>query len=348
MSGNNGEFSPRSASRCGITILILLAFAAPSTALDVEKAWHSYTNSDYGFSLKYPDNLTLFSSGLDAQNDHSSYIPICTHTTRVCLLYNGKEYEGTNFEAAAFTVNVRREARTKPACDQLDAGADPAKKIVINGTSFTYRQLGGAALSHDISSRAYRTFRDGVCFELALSIASTNIGVYDAGTIGDFNPAKLDRALDQVLHTFRFVGPVVDGPAWRPYRNEMVGGSFEYPDGASVQKTIDYTNDDYWSDEITDEVRFSYQGFTYSVAAKVNLKDKGAASAWLKSHGFPDLDSAQPVEHAEYNSEYKAGKYYYVYGENMLYILSVSNDKGIVPPATAPLFRHFLTSFAPD
>jgi hypothetical protein len=128
----------------------------------------------------------------------------------------------------------------------------------------------------------------------------------------------------------------------------MVGGSFEYPDGASVQKTIDYTNEDYWSDEITDEVRFSYQGFTYSVAAKVNIRDKGEASAWLKANGFPDLDSAQLVEHAEYNSEYKAGNYYYIYGESILYILSVSNDKGIIPPANAPLFRHFLTSFAPD
>ncbi len=44
----------------------------------------------------------------------------------------------------------------------------------------------------------------------------------------------------------------------------------------------------------------------------------------------------------------KAGNYYYIYGENTLYILSVSNDKGIIPPANAPLFRHFLTSFAPD
>ena len=348
MSGNNGKFPGGAASRCGITILILLAFAAPSTALADEKDWHSYTNSDYGFSLKYPDNLTLFSTGLDAQNDHSSYIPICTHATRVCLLYNGKEYEGTNFEAAALTVNVRREARTKSACDQLDAGSDPVKKTVINGTSFTYSQQGGAALSNDINSRAYRTFRHGVCFEVALSITSADIGAYDAEAIRAFKPAKLDRELDQVLRTFRFVGPVADGPAWRPYRNEMVGGSFEYPDGASVQKTIDYTNEDYWSDEITDEVRFSYQGFTYSVAAKVNIRDKGEASAWLKANGFPDLDSAQLVEHAEYNSEYKAGDYYYIYGESILYILSVSNDKGIIPPANAPLFRHFLTSFAPD
>ena len=346
MSSNDETFSGRAASLCGITVLILLAFAPSSTALDVEKAWHSYTNSDYGFSLKYPDNLTLFSSGLDAQNDHSSYIPICTHTTRVCLLYNGKEYEGTNFEAAAFTVNVRREARTKSACDQLETGSDPVKKTVINGTSFTYSQQGGPALSHDISSRAYHTFRDGICFEVALSIASTNIGVYDAGAIRDFSPAKLGRELDQVLHTFRFVGPVADGPAWRPYRNEMVGGSFEYPDGASVQKTIEYPGD--WPDGITDEAHFFYQGFTYSVAVKADLKDKGAASAWLKANGFPDLDSAQLVEHAEYNSEYKAGNYYYIYGESILYILSVSNDKGIVSPANAPLFRHFLTSFAPD
>jgi len=346
MSGNNGKFPGGAASRCGITILILLAFAPSSTALDDEKNWHSYTNSDYGFSLKYPDNLTLFSTGLDAQNDHSSYIPICTHATRVCLLYNGKEYEGTNFEAAALTVNVRREARTKSACDQLDAGSDPVKKTVINGTSFTYSQQGGAALSNDISSNAYRTFRHGVCFEVALSITSADIGAYDAGAIRGFNPAKLDRELDRVLHTFRFVGPVADGPAWRPYRNEMVGGSFEYPDGASVQKTIEYPGD--WPDGITDEVRFSYQGLTYSVAAKADLRDKGEASAWLKSNGFPDLGSAQLVEHAEYNSEYKAGDYYYIYGESILYILSVSNDKGIIPPANAPLFRHFLTSFAPD
>ena len=139
----------------------------------------------------------------------------------------------------------------------------------------------------------------------------------------EFDAAKLGQQLDRILHTFRFVGPVVDGPGWRVHAGDGCDGTFEYPETDVVVTAIESTNERLNSNDITCEEYFSDRGLNYTVAEKVNLKDRNEFERWLKSFGYPDLSGARVEATSEYLTKYKAGSYYYIYGEGTAFILSV-------------------------
>lgn len=312
--------------------------------------WQNYSNSDFGFSLSYPTNLTLNLGGI-AYKEASllSFIPPCDPATVVCLFYNGREYENTNFEAAALSVNILRDFRTDAACSKIDTGSYPVKTKILNGVLYHYGMTGDAATSHAEGGLAYRTLHNGVCFELAVGISETNPGAYDPGAVKVFNAAKLEKELDDTVSTFHFTGPVRDGAAWQVYHNEDVGGYFEYPDGDSVDRIVRYSDERSHPNEIEDVACFADHGLTYCIAAKTNLKDEAAVDRWLKSAGYPALKEAREVSRSKYYVEYDAKDAYYILGQTMLYILSASDHtKARVDSRRAPLFDHFWKSFVPQ
>jgi hypothetical protein len=273
----------------------------------------------------------------------------CTTRALGCLVYAGHEYEGTNFEGAALSVNVLRDRRTEQDCYKIDAGSYPIKTKTINGIDFHYGMTGDAGLGHSGGGPKYRAFYDKVCFELAVNITAASFANFDPGTIKKFDGTKLEKDFDVMLNTFRFTGPVADGPAWRVYHNGAVGGTFEYPDGDTVVKSVEYSQERHFSNEITDSTYFADHGLNYFVATKVNLKDRNALDAWLKSSRYPDLSKAQELRHSRLYAQYRAGNYWYVYGQASLHILGVSDQQHtVVAPPDNVVFRHFLNSFKPD
>ena len=255
-------------------------------------------------------------------------------------------YKGTNFGGAAVSVNVLRDSRTEKSCAAIDTGRFAIRTKEINGILFHYATTGGAATSHYAGGPTYHTLYHGVCFEIVANTASVSMGVFDPGTIRKFDSTRLDRELNAIVNTFRFVGPVVDGPAWQVYHNTSVGGSFEYPDGDSVVVSIKYSNEHFHSKEITDSRYFLDHGLRYVVSAKVNLRDKNALQAWLQSSRYPDLSKAHELTQWKRFSEYRAGDYFYIFEPNTLYILTVTDQHGkVLPPDSNRVFRHLLNSF---
>ena len=309
--------------------------------------WQMYTSPDYGFSIKYPKNMTFYSGRPDYKAiSLLSMIPVCDETTVACFVYNGSDYAGTNLQAAGLSVNVLRDARLEKDCKKADTSWHPAGPAEINGIHFTSGTIGDAGLGSSEGGTTYRTFHEGVCFEIALGIAASSMGSYDPGTIKQFDGRRLETELSQMVHTFKFVGPVKDGPAWSVYHNNMVGGAFEYPEGATVSQPVEYSTQNFYSDEVSDAVSFFDRGLNYTITTKVNLKDESAMERWLKLTGYPPISEARIRSRSRYYTKYEAGFYYYVVGQNTLYILSVSDGKKLpVDPKTAPVFCHFLDSF---
>ena len=133
------------------------------------------------------------------------------------------------------------------------------------------------------------------------------------------------------------------------YHNAEVGGTFEYPDRDTVVKSVEYSRERHFSNEITDFTYFADHGLNYFVATKVDLRDRNALDAWLKSSGYPDLSNAKEFRHSKLFTEYRAVNYWYVYGQAALYIIGASDQQhNVVPPADSVVFRHFLNSFKPD
>jgi len=339
---NNRGWNPaRSSLLC---LAVLTTIYGPSLAATVPAGWRTYRSPDYGFFLAYPKEFTFYPVTPDLKEAQLSYIPICESESVACFEYDGGDAEA-GVGPAGLSVNIIREARSEEECNKIDS-SHPLKTTIINGIHFRWVESGTIAVSHAVGGRSYRAFHEHVCFELATGVASVSLDPPPAAK--DFQRAfrKLEERLDQVVETFRFVGHIVDGPGWKVYSNNMCGGVFEYPETTNVVTAVEYTNKRSDSDEITCEDYFADHELNYTVAAKVSLYNSSLLDKWLRASGYPDLSQTQVLARSKYLTEYKAGYYYYIYGENTLFILSVSNARhGVVSPDAKPMFHHLLNSF---
>jgi hypothetical protein len=178
-----------------------------------------------------------------------------------------------------------------------------------------------------------------------VGIATTN-ALGDEPGIKQFDDKELNKILNEMVHTFRFIGDVVDGPAWKVFSDWGCGGSFEYPDGDTVVKTIEYSQAGYYSNDITCSQYFSNDGRDYTVAVKVQINDVSKLNTWLKSLGLPDLSTAQVVSKSTSWTEYQVEPYVYVFGQNTVFILSVSDSEHrAITPNGDRVFSHLMKSF---
>jgi hypothetical protein len=313
---------------------------------DSPGGWQVYHSPDYGFRINYPPSMTFYSGHPDLMETGLSYIPICDYTTVACFEYNGKDYERTNFQAAGVSINVLRDAKTEQDCALIDAGRYPIKTRIINGAKFRYGLTGEAGMSQSKGGTTYRAFHDSVCFEISTATAQTSLGAFDPGTVKAFDAGKLDGVLDQMIHTFKFEGVVKDGAEWDVYNDGMCGGIYEYPRGETIQTTVEYSQAGYGSHALTCSRHFTHHGLDYTIAVEANLRDRGQLEMWLRSSDYPDLDKAEAIASSKYCTEYKAGPYYYIFGQATLNILSASDAKhGVVTAFDDAVFRHLFSSF---
>jgi hypothetical protein len=115
--------------------------------------------------------------------------------------------KGTNFQAAAFSVNELKDANTQPKC-QVVAEPPPHGTFhteTINGVKFNVAEIDGVATGNLMDGYVYRTFHKGKCYELDIRIAFSNIGNYDPGTVKNFDSERVSRALKAVLASFKFL-----------------------------------------------------------------------------------------------------------------------------------------------
>jgi hypothetical protein len=329
---------------CGTVIRPSPETPSVRSIVALPKGWQTYRSAEYGFTIQYPKSMTSYGSHPDPAELQPSYSPICVDTTVACFEYNGRDYEGTNLEAAGLAVNVLRDMRTEQDCDQFE-NPPTAVTEVINGTAFRRGLTGESGLGHYEGGPSYRAFYQNVCFEIAVGIAETSLGAFDPGTVKKFNASRMDKLLDEMVRTFRFVGPVVDGAGWEPYRDTGCGGFFEYPKGSTVIVTVEYSQTGFYSNEIMCSQYFSIGGLDYTVAVK-NMMDGSHLDAWLRSSGYPDLSKARVAMKSTSWIRYDAEPYYYIFGESKLYIFSVSNSKHeVVSPHGDSVFAHLVRTF---
>jgi hypothetical protein len=305
--------------------------------------WHTYRNSDYGFSIAYPASLKPVDSARGENTGGS--MPLCDDTTIACFAYTGQSYKGTNFQGAGFAINVVRDATSEQACRNLDSTASSSPgKITIFDTRFDHNAIAEGAMSHQQAGDSYRTYRQGVCFEMKTGINTVSLGVYDPGTLKPFHPEKLRLLLRDMADTFRFIGPVKYGAAWKISRDSGCGGTFEYPADATAQITAENIASRPNSDRITCSRSFTFGGRDYTLDVKNGRVD----DAWLKSSGYVPLNNAMVVSRSAHYTDYQAGSYYYVYRPGLIYIFSASGpEHRAIDPESDPIYRHWLASFRP-
>jgi hypothetical protein len=179
--------------------------------------WHTYRNSDYGFTIAYPRSFTLTHAssgkadeGKDTNDDldHPGYG--CQSTSLACFQYSLPTYNRAGIFEIGVTVNVLHENSTEAECYQIDEGnhlANMTQTVRINGIVFHSGDASDGWTGHSVDMSKYRVFRRNLCFEIEL-----HQGMYDLAPEEDDYEAESPRALrrirrgqESIVHTFAFV-----------------------------------------------------------------------------------------------------------------------------------------------
>lgn len=165
-----------------------------------------YADGRRGFFLHYPEAIVPLTDA-DAMAT-LGYIPVCDpERALVCFPYGEKEYAGTNFGAAAFSVNLRADLAGEAACLSPQPGEAPDGAMSVGGTVFAAFSYADAAASHRLEGRSLRAWRDSGCVELSTRIESTVFEVWEPGSIRAFTPddqADIRGVLEKMMASFRF------------------------------------------------------------------------------------------------------------------------------------------------
>jgi hypothetical protein len=147
------------------------------------------------------------------QESCESYIPICSDVygdsaaTVACVGYPANQMKGTNFEAAAFSVNKLQQAKTEAECLRVEEPPPHWRSShaeTVNGVKFRVMHTDGVAMGNLTDSHVYRSFHRNNCYELGIRIAFSNPANFDPGAVRGFDQKLVQHDLKAVLETFEF------------------------------------------------------------------------------------------------------------------------------------------------
>jgi len=331
-----------------IASLMATGVAQPARqAATGNSGWRTYYSSDYGFTINYPADGS-FTPGYPVMPARAM-IPICGEKISIaCFEYDGHAFDNTPIQSLGVSINILREETTEADCADMDDIGHTAQTIVIRGTIFHFAKTGGAAAGSSESGLIYHAFRQHVCFEIALGTSRTDIGAmqYEEAAIHhsiEKTLRTLQDDMDQMLHSFTFMGRVRDAGAWNRYDEPECGGSFEYPADADIEQMILPAREPrLFSPSCA--VSFVERDRVYTIAEKANLHNQDEINEWLSTSAFPDLSHARRIGNGVL--EFRSSDLAYFVVNGQLFLFAVSNPAPRSPPVRGdPVFAHLLRTF---
>jgi hypothetical protein len=201
-----------------LLVLILVAiggywfFTKPASpvdapvSVDTPQGFVPVTSQD-GITFSYPSRAELFTEENREDVRGRTYIPVCdADTMTACVLFDKELYPQTTFTGAAVSLSVL--PLQEASCFVVTNVAQSDGERIFDGVQFQRYEVGDAAMSHYLVGQTYRGWQNGRCVELKASMMSTNIGVYEPGTIQEFAQADQDSLwaeMNAILDSVRFV-----------------------------------------------------------------------------------------------------------------------------------------------
>lgn len=179
----------------------------------------NFISPDGTFHFEYSDSLV--SCRRDPNQSHrwvpdescETYTPVCSDFscdsagTVACIAYPASTMKGSNFQAAAFSVNELKEVKSEAECESLKEPPPQVGKPhseILKGVKFVVTETDGVAAGNLIDGYAYRSFHKNKCYELDIRIAFSNLANYDPGTMKNFRLKAVQGQLKKLLDTFEF------------------------------------------------------------------------------------------------------------------------------------------------
>ncbi len=170
--------------------------------------WKMYNDTQYRFTFSYPSDFALSTQLTFAETPLSYSISCDTKDVssgdRACLYYIGGQ-TSDGFEAADFEVSASASTTATDCTKTIQryVGGPTTQQKSLNGFIYYVDKVGGAGLGHYISTDQYRTYRNGVCYTIALNVAS-NAGASEKGLNSTFSN-MISAKLQSILSSFKFI-----------------------------------------------------------------------------------------------------------------------------------------------
>jgi hypothetical protein len=191
-------------------VLLLPAVTVMGQQKSVATAQEVYSSPDRVFRFQYPGRLKLHSEGSCLGN-------------LVCVEWpSDYVYKGYNFAGAQFWVGTAKEPEgaaesskkvtTESDCLAFHGYPDRLGSTVINGVRFATRSWTEGAAGTSGEFQLFRTFYNGVCYELATEVLVADAGYseedYASGRVRRFTKtdnAQVKGVLNGIVNSFRFL-----------------------------------------------------------------------------------------------------------------------------------------------
>jgi hypothetical protein len=159
--------------------------------------WWTYQDERWGFELQYSDYFVV-------SLPHAG-LPLMKGSPLFNLTFVGSEYfQNTNLKEVHLTVGASQDSKITSSCMTPLSNEVEGGDTVINSIPFHTGGIYEVAAGSHYDQVIYRTLYQDICYEVALSIFSSNIGALGPET-KEFDYEAVDQMLHEILYSFRFV-----------------------------------------------------------------------------------------------------------------------------------------------
>ena len=168
----------------------------PTQITDGGATWKTYTNSDYNFEFKYPNNFqTTQGLGQSFLSDQNPVIELISESF-------GSLQKQHQIDAY-FTVSIKPNAKSD--CEYIPRGLqDTVVNKEINGNKFTVYSYTDSTSGNQYLNNIYHFLKGINCYEMVTTIHEMT-GVGNATNGFGEQRIKLENQLGQILSTFKFL-----------------------------------------------------------------------------------------------------------------------------------------------
>jgi hypothetical protein len=173
--------------------------------------WKTYTNKEYGFKLKYPNDWRFLESSVPSSYHLGEWI-IMGHLLASFEIPE-VEYK-TNLGFASLVVAVSDDEEVKAQCLRrrfsapVSGGEKEGEQLTdeldINGVTFYREYYMSSGMSRYGGAESYRTIYKNRCYELVTATEATS-AVYLPTETAKFNEKNLENIFGRMLSTFQFL-----------------------------------------------------------------------------------------------------------------------------------------------
>ncbi|OHA58216.1 MAG: hypothetical protein A2571_03065 [Candidatus Vogelbacteria bacterium RIFOXYD1_FULL_44_32] len=162
-----------------------------------------YTHNNPYFTFNFPADFSLTEGGRPGFEDNWSTLSQATGTVYTILTLPRSFQPGTNFSEATITLAGSTSA-TSTCTDLPNEALIKSGPVNIGGVQFERAEISEGAAGNLYQTTVYRRLVNNICLSIESTIHSTNLGVYDQGTVKEFDQSKIADLLWSVISTYSF------------------------------------------------------------------------------------------------------------------------------------------------